>query len=135
MQELKLILAESDSASLVLRGVESGEDFFLPVTEELCSLLSDANPEPSSSEDVPTLPSVSSADTGGHLTSVSAVQPASEQEDTEDSAAAADEPEATVSQLVASASDAEDTSDSSSDDATTESDAKSSPVAHPTKVM
>ena len=99
MQELKLILAESDSASLVLRGVESGEDFFLPVTEELCSLLSDANPEPSSSEDVPTLPSVSSADTGGHLTSVSAVQPASEQEDTEDSAAAADEPEATVSQL------------------------------------
>ena len=50
MQELKLILAESDTASLVLREVESGAEFFLPVTEELCSLLSDANPVPSASE-------------------------------------------------------------------------------------
>lgn len=128
MQELKLILAESDSASLVLRGVESGEDFFLPVTEELCSLLSDANPEPSSSDEAPTLSSVSSAVAGGHLASVSAAQPASEQEDTEDSAAAPDEPEATVSQLAGSASAAEGASDSSSDDATAESDAESSPV-------
>ena len=50
MQELKLILAESDTASLVLREVESGAEFFLPVTEKLCSLLSDANPVPSASE-------------------------------------------------------------------------------------
>ena len=46
MQELKLIVAESDTASLVLRGVGTGEEFFLPVTAELCNLLADANPAP-----------------------------------------------------------------------------------------
>lgn len=65
MQELKLILAESDQASLVLRGVASGEEFFLPVTRELVSLLSDANPvdsadlEPAAPEDSVSLRSLS----------------------------------------------------------------------------
>lgn len=47
MQELKLIVAESDTSSLVLRGVDSHTDYFLPVTSELCSLLADATPVPS----------------------------------------------------------------------------------------
>ena len=128
MQELKLILAESDSASLVLRGVESGEDFFLPVTEELCSLLSDANPEPSSSEDLPTLSSVSSADTGGHLAPVSAVQDADEQDELEFSPTVADQSEATESEFEGAGPDAEGASESNSDDATAESGADPSPV-------
>lgn len=128
MQELKLILAESDSASLVLRGVESGEDFFLPVTKELCSLLSDANPEPTSSEESSTLTSVSSAETGGHLASLPSVQSAEEQGDAEHDPAIADDSEASVSTFEGAASTTNGSSDSSSDDATAESGtANSSP--------
>lgn len=49
MQELKLIVAESDRASLVLRAVDSEAEFYLPVTDELRSVvgvasLTDATP-------------------------------------------------------------------------------------------
>ncbi|MBC2680973.1 septation protein SepH [Corynebacterium anserum] len=46
MQELKLVVAESDTSSLVLRGVGSHTDYFLPVTTELCALLEHATPVP-----------------------------------------------------------------------------------------
>ncbi|WP_459612590.1 septation protein SepH [Corynebacterium urogenitale] len=42
MQELKLVIAESDTASLVLRGVDANSEFFLPVTAELRDLLASA---------------------------------------------------------------------------------------------
>lgn len=52
MQELKLNVDESDSASLVLHSEESGAEFFLPVTDKLRSLISDANaPTLTTSED------------------------------------------------------------------------------------
>lgn len=42
MQELKFVAAESDAASLVLRAVDSEQDFFLPLTDELVSFVGDA---------------------------------------------------------------------------------------------
>ncbi|HIW94980.1 MAG TPA: DUF3071 domain-containing protein [Candidatus Corynebacterium gallistercoris] len=42
MQELKFVAAESDASSLVLRAVDSEQDFFLPLTDELVSFVGDA---------------------------------------------------------------------------------------------
>lgn len=48
MQELKLILTESDTASLVLHSTQDESEFFLPITEELRSLLTETTTHPPS---------------------------------------------------------------------------------------
>lgn len=49
MRELRAVISESDVASLVLADVNNGEEFFLPVSDELRALLSSTDPGSSGS--------------------------------------------------------------------------------------